>query len=144
MSKKRRARDKTSADRELTRGVGGSRAVTTSDPVPLDGLRDEIQAAIAAGREVGPDMDRHLADSVLDRYRTELAARKQLEQVLVPSPPKPVQQRIAGTNRSETVLALAGLGAVVAIIIWQPHLWWVIFFLPGILGAWGWNRRSRH
>jgi hypothetical protein len=90
MGKKRRARDMTSADRELTRGVGGSSTVNTSDPVHLDGLRDEIQAAIAAGREVGPEMDRHLADSVLDHYRTELAARKQLEQALVPSPPKPV------------------------------------------------------
>ena len=38
-------------------------------------LRNEIQAAIKAGREVDPDMDEHLADSVLERYRQEQAAR---------------------------------------------------------------------
>jgi hypothetical protein len=117
--------------------------MSNPDSTNLDGLREEIQAAIAAGREVGPDMDRHLADSVLDRYRTELAARKQTEQALVPSKPKPIERRIDGANLSETVLAVAGLAAIVAIVIWQPNYWWLIFFLPGILGAWGWNRRSR-
>lgn len=87
-------------------------------------------------------MDRHLADSVLERYRTELAARIQATQVLVPSPNKSVQRGIDGTTLSETVLAVAGLAAVVAIIIWQPGFWWLIFILPGVLGAWGWNRHS--
>ena len=46
------------------------------DPEERAALQQEIQSAIAAGREVGPDMDKHLADSVLDRYAKERAARE--------------------------------------------------------------------
>src|SRR5262249_38279778 len=60
------------------------------DPAEDDALRNEIQAAIAAGRELGPDMDRHLADSVLDRYRKEQAAR---QTALAPQPAPRVPAR---------------------------------------------------
>ena len=60
-------------------------------------LRNEIQAAIKAGREVDPDMDEHLADSVLERYRQEQAARsKALAPQRPATPPAP-----SGTNNGE-------------------------------------------
>jgi hypothetical protein len=40
-----------------------------------EALHREILAAIAAGRELSPDLDSHLADAALDRYVQEAAGR---------------------------------------------------------------------
>ena len=40
-----------------------------------EALHREILAAIAAGRELSPDMDSHLADAALDRYAQEATGR---------------------------------------------------------------------
>jgi hypothetical protein len=112
--------------------------MSTQDSSQDEALRNEIQAAIAAGRELGPDMDRHLAESVLERYRKEQVAR---QQALVPKPATKLPARPA--NPSETsriVMAVAAIAAFVAIIVLKPDFWWVIFFLPAIAGAWGWDR----
>src|SRR5215469_8918712 len=53
------------------------------DPCPFhseylyerEALRREILAAIAAGRELAPELDSHLADAALDRYAQEAAGR---------------------------------------------------------------------
>lgn len=114
--------------------------MSNENPTDLEALRTEIQAAIAAGRELSPDMDAHLADSALERYRTEQQARaKALTKQQPAAPPAPVQ-RGPSTSIERTVMAVAGLGALVAILVLAPHLWWVIFFLPGLLGGWwGWR-----
>ena len=112
-----------------------------------EALRREIQAAIAAGREVGPEMDQHLADSVLERYRQEQAAR---ERALARMRPQPPQRREFGgelgqaiaSNVSTAVVAIAGIAAFVLLLIFARDYWWVIFLLPWLLGALGWNRWS--
>jgi hypothetical protein len=117
------------------------------DPQDDDVLRMEIQAAIAAGREVGPEMDTHLADSVLERYRQEQAARQAAIQAMRPAAavrqprllaPKPQQ---SAETVGRTILAIAGLAVVVGLLFWQPHFWWILFFLPGLFGFWGRGRR---
>src|SRR5690348_7714391 len=71
------------------KGVGMSTKDTPRDPADDEALRQEIQAAIKAGRELDPEMDGHLADSVLDRYRQEQAARnKALNRVPTPAAPQ--------------------------------------------------------
>jgi hypothetical protein len=118
-------------------------------PEDAESLRQEIQAAIAAGRELDPAMDQHLADSVLERYRQEQAARQRAarstttrnQHLQHPSRDSEIAQVIA-SHLSATVTSVIGIAAFVAIIIWQPDFWWVIFLLPGLL--WGWNRRSHH
>jgi hypothetical protein len=100
-------------------------------------LRNEIQAAIKAGREVDPEMDEHLADSVLERYREEQAARaKALTPQKPAAPPAP-----SGPNNGEAiarvVLTVAGMAAFLAIVLWNPHMWWLVFVLPGLFGLWG-------
>ena len=100
-------------------------------------LRNEIQAAIKAGREVDPDMDEHLADSVLERYRQEQAARsKALAPQRPATPPTP-----SGVNNGEAiarvVITVAGMAALLAIVLWNPHMWWLVFVLPGLFGVWG-------
>jgi hypothetical protein len=104
-------------------------------------LRNEIQAAIKAGREVGPDMDEHLADSVLERYRQEQTARnKALAPQRPVTPPAPSGMN-SGMNNGEAiarvVITVAGIAAFVAIILWNPHMWWLVFVLPGLFGLWG-------
>lgn len=109
----------------------------SENPADIDALRDEIQAAIAAGREVGPDMDRHLADSVLERYRAERTAR-QMAVGLPPPAPTPPAPRV-GPDLARVVISVAALAAVVAILILRPELWWLIFVLPAVAGWWGWD-----
>lgn len=108
------------------------------NPADMEALRNEIRAAIAAGREVGPDMDRHLADSVLERYRTEQAARQNAVGAPRPAPTPPAMR--VGPDLARVVLMVAALAAVVAILIFSPSYWWVIFALPAIAGWWGWGR----
>jgi hypothetical protein len=118
-------------------------------PEDTDSLRQEIQAAIAAGRELDPAMDQHLADSVLERYRREQAVRQRAarstttrHQHLQHSTGSSEMAQIIASHLSATVTSVIGIAAFVAILIWRPDFWWVIFFLPGLL--WGWNRRSHH
>jgi len=106
-------------------------------PQDDEALRNDIQAAIKAGREVSPDMDEHLADSVLERYRQEQAARsKALTPQRPATPPAP-----SGINNGEmiarVVLAIAGMAVFLAIVIKAPQFWWLVFIVPGFFGMWG-------
>lgn len=106
-------------------------------PQDDEALRNEIQAAIKAGREVSPDMDEHLADSVLERYREEQAARsKALTPQRPATPPAP-----SGMNNGEmiarVVFAIAGMAVFLAIIFNAPQYWWLVFIVPGLFGMWG-------
>jgi hypothetical protein len=113
-----------------------------------EALRQEIQAAIAAGRELNPDMDKHLADSVLDRYHQDQAARQRAlarsasrgQSPGQPSPAAEVAQVIA-SNLTPVITGVVGVAALIAILLLQPHLWWLIFLVPGIF--FGWSRRAR-
>lgn len=125
---------------------------TPRDTADDEALRREIQAAIKAGRELDPEMDRHLADSVLDRYREEQAARnKALGRPQPPAAPQAVAapglpgSPSTGDIIARTVLGVAVIGAFVAIMAVNWHLFWLIFFLPGLLGGWwGWGHWGRH
>jgi hypothetical protein len=100
-------------------------------------LRNEIQAAIKAGREVSPEMDEHLADSVLERYRQEQAARNKALAPQQPAmPPAPATNNGAETL-ARVVLTVAGMALFLGIILWNPHMWWLVFVLPGLFGFWG-------
>jgi hypothetical protein len=100
-------------------------------------LRNEIQAAIKAGREVSPEMDEHLADSVLERYRQEQAARNKALAPQQPAmPPAPTTNNGAETL-ARVVIAVAGMALFLGIILWNPHMWWLVFVLPGFFGLWG-------
>ncbi|HEV7126543.1 MAG TPA: hypothetical protein VGN32_03765 [Ktedonobacterales bacterium] len=110
--------------------------MNSENPADIEALRNEIQTAIAAGRELSPDMDAHLADSVLERYRTEQQARAKALAPQQPAAPPATASRGPSTSIERTVMAVAGLAAVVAVLVLAPHLWWIIFFLPGLLGGW--------
>lgn len=124
--------------------------MSAQNPEDRQALRAEIQAAIAAGRELGPEMDGHLADSALDRFTQEQAVRQRVAGVAAPRP-APV---VAAPNRAGEILArsvsfLMCVGAIVALITFVPNLfwsyWWLLFFIGPLFGRmlWGGHRGYR-
>ena len=93
--------------------------------IDRDALRTEIQTAIAAGRELEPSMDGHLADSVIDRY---LSSK--------PKIPQAVESRYERISGGDVVLRGASLllsaGVVIAMIISQT--WWMYWLILPIMG----------
>lgn len=115
-------------------------------------LQQEIQTAIAAGREVGPDMDKHLADSVLDRYAKDRAIR-QRAQTVAPARATPPVAHTATTAIEAFGRSAVGIAAVAAfavVLIFRPESFWVIFPLMFFIGPWifrgrgGWSGRHGH
>ncbi len=111
-------------------------------------LREQIEAAIAAGRELGPDMDKHLVDSTIERYQKERLTRaKALGQTQQPAPP-PVARPSGGEVASDMVRALLGfvlLGGIIFVIATHIWMWWLIFLIFPIMGAiFGGSRRHRY
>jgi hypothetical protein len=113
---------------------------STSGSLDEEALRAEIQAAIAAGRDLSPDMDQHLADSVIERYRKERQTQRTALAKQHAAPPATL--RFDSEEMGRFFLPLVGLAAFVAIVVLRPELWWVIFFLPMLGGWWGWGHWS--
>ncbi|MBA3825927.1 MAG: hypothetical protein H0X24_18755 [Ktedonobacterales bacterium] len=117
-----------------------------STPTPEDraALQREIQAAIAAGRDLDPEMDQHLADSALERYTKEKAARERAvgvrpqQAVVAPHQPNPNLELIVRTLGTAVIIG----GIIFAIVFTHGAafgFWWLIFVLGPV---WGW--RGRH
>jgi len=126
-----------------------------SAPTPEDraALQREIQAAIAAGRDLDPEMDQHLADSVLDRYAKEKAARERA--LGIRTQQEAVQPRHPNPNLELAVRAMGSLiltGAIVGLIVASflhvftfPFPFWILFFFIWPLWRgrrWSSRRRS--
>jgi hypothetical protein len=117
--------------------------MSTPENIDRDALRQEIQAAIKAGRDLDPTMDEHLADSALDRYSQEHAARSAKV-----APPRPAAPVVAGPNPNleyitRTLLFVVAIGGVIAMFVfkWWYFPWWLIF--PLFWWGRGWSRGSR-
>jgi hypothetical protein len=109
------------------------------DPEERAALQQEIQAAIAAGREVDPTMDKHLADSVLDRYAKERAARQRAVTRATPTPsPASPTTPTAIEAVGRMVMSVVAVAAFVAILLIRPEYFWLAFiFGPMLFGFWG-------
>jgi hypothetical protein len=125
-----------------------------SAPNPEDraALQREIQAAIAAGRALDPEMDQHIADSAVDRYTKDKAARERTvglqaqQAAAMPRQPNPNVELVVRSLFSLVILggiifAIAHTGGAV---LWQ--FWWLIFIIGPLLGGWRgrrWSSRRR-
>ncbi|SRR5579883_3501116 len=117
--------------------------MSTLSPEEQEALKREIQAAIAAGREVDPSMDEHLAASAADRIAEERKARERMRGVqqaqaaALSHQPNPNLELVVRALGTAVVI-----GAIVVAAIFQPHFiwgfWWLIFF---IWPMWGWRSR---
>ncbi len=62
---------------------------------------------------------------------------------VAPAPaPRPPALVMDGEALGRTALTLGAIAAFVVIVVLRPEFWWVIFFLPAVAGAWGWDRWS--
>lgn len=113
---------------------------TTPDP---EEQRADLMATLAAARELGPDMDKAIADSYLERKRSEQAAQPKQQQVA------PVQAAsVPGqpTHPLAFLLPSAGICVyIVLLIVSHGALWWMFWLIPA-LGGWGWwgGRNDAH
>lgn len=121
--------------------------MSTQDPAEREALRQEIQAAIAAGRDLDPSMDPHLADSALERVEQERAARIRALNIkqTAPAPPMPGHPNPNLEYVVRTLVTLALVGGIVLAVAsgkFWGYPWWLIFFLGPALGGW-WGRGHR-
>ena len=103
-------------------------------------LREHIEAAIAAGRELEPDMDKHLVDSTLERYQKDRAARAKVlgqpQQAASPPATRPSGGEVA-SDMFRMLLGFVLIGSIIFAVVFN-HLWgfwWLIFFIFPLMGA---------
>ncbi|MFW6641226.1 hypothetical protein ACOALZ_14430 [Nocardiopsis algeriensis] len=73
----------------------------SAPPARTTDLRDEIATAISAGRELGPEFDTEIADSLATRMESETAPKREGE-----------HERPDSATRLERTLKVAGWGAL--------------------------------
>ncbi|MGZ6390959.1 MAG: hypothetical protein ACXWQZ_17095 [Ktedonobacterales bacterium] len=102
---------------------------TPTDPNAEDDHAD-LLATLAAARELGPDMDKALADSYMQRRKANTAARPRNA-----APRPPVNYGFV----ARSVLPVIVIAAIIAAVIFG-HGWFWFFLLPLFWGGWGWRR----
>lgn len=110
---------------------------STPQPDPEDAHKD-LMATLAASRELGPEMDKALAESYMQKHAAATPAPVQNQQMDLPS-------RFNSSDLASAIVMVAGIAAfTVAMIVTGGHalgLIWLFF----IFGGWrwfGWNRRN--
>lgn len=121
--------------------------MSTQDPAEREALRQEIQAAIAAGRDLDPTMDPHLADSALERVEQERAARNRALNIkqAAPAPAMPGHPNPNLEYVMRTLITVAIVGGIVLAVVTKTFWgfpWWILFFIGPALGGW-WGRGRR-
>lgn len=100
--------------------------------------QNDLMAALASARELGPDMDKAVAASYLEKQKQQTTAQAQVQ----------AQQTTVAAQRQRRPMFLMGLpiGVIIFIAILVAsggHAWfmfWLIFCFGG-LGWWGWGER---
>ena len=116
------------------------RRVTQSGEDP----QADLLATLAASRELGPEMDKALAESYLAKHGQPAGTPSRRQEVGAPAQVTPVTQAIG------MIGPVIGFGVWVGLLIASGgHLWW-LFWLPMALGGWWWGmwnpdaRRHHH
>ncbi|MBF6590818.1 MAG: hypothetical protein IVW57_09860 [Ktedonobacterales bacterium] len=106
--------------------------------------RAELQAMLAASRDLGPDMDRALVDSYLERQRQASRAAGH------PSAAVPVRMdrlHVLGQSNRSMIFGLLLVAYIAALVFSHGWLFWLIFPLMGMAGGargqWG-HREKPH
>jgi hypothetical protein len=95
-----------------------------SNGVDQEALRAEIMCAIAAGRELGPEMDEHIAASAIEKY---LAAHPKAPPVVVPAEPRVTAD---GVMLRLVAVGLGG-GTLAALVV--AHVWFMFWLVIPIM-----------
>jgi hypothetical protein len=104
-------------------------------PDPED-LHKDLMATMAASRELGPEMDKALVDSYMERH-PELKGQPNQQALMAPQ----------STNKPD-IVGLTGMGVgmigyVTLLIVTKGELWWMFWPMMGWAG-WRWGSGGRH
>lgn len=101
--------------------------------------QNDLIAALASARELGPDMDKAVAASYLEKQKQQAAAKAQAQQAQQ-------QAVIAAPGQQRRPMYFIGppIGVLIFIAILIAsggHAWWMfwLIFCFGGLGWWGWR-----
>lgn len=99
--------------------------------------QNDLMAALASARELGPDMDKAIVASYLEKQKQQTGAQPpaqqqaQQQQAVVASqgrqPPWPVY----------LTPALGIIAFIALLVVSGGHLWWMFWLIPAF-GGWGW------
>lgn len=101
----------------------------------LEEAHADLLATIAASRELGPDMDKALAESYLQRHAAPPSRRRQRGVIAQPSSKRAAVNMPFVMRSSAAVLALVIFLAL--LVASGGHLFW-LFWLPFAFGGWRW------
>ncbi len=111
-----------------------------ANPDP-DDLRKDLLAALAAGRELGPEMDASIVDAHLRRHYGDAAKPKPA------ATPAVVEQRpFQPAAYLPGLMMVLGMAAYITIlIVTHGAFWWLFWpFMAWGWGWWGWGGRRRY
>ena len=95
----------------------------------------DLMALIKASRELNPDMDKALAESFMEKHK--LANQGGSQQAVVAQTGQQTPEAV--NSIAGAVISMVGIAAyIVALIVSQGHLWWIIFPLMAF-GFGGWR-----
>lgn len=104
---------------------------TSSTPDPQD-LRKDLLAALAAGRELGPEMDAAIVDAHLRRHYGDEAEQ--------PKAPAVVERRPLDLAPLLIPMSMVlGLVAFIAVLAFSHGALWFLFWPLMAWGWWGWG-----
>ena len=110
-------------------------------PTPYrEDAQADLMATLAASRELGPEMDRALIESYLEKHPTAIVAAPPPPTRVTRSAPLAVRPLLRGFG------LLAGVVMLVAVLIASGgHAFWLLW-LPIVMAGWwwrGWSSYSR-
>ena len=107
---------------------------TTPQPDPEE-LHKDLLATMAASRELGPEMDKALVDSYMERH-PEL---KGVSQQALTQPQQSNKPDLVGL----TGMGVGMIGYVTLLIVTHGEMWWMFWPMMGWAG-WRWGNGGRH
>jgi hypothetical protein len=101
-------------------------------------MRKDLLAALAAGRELGPEMDAAIVDAHLRRHYGDAAKPK------APAATAVEHRSLQPAAYLPALMMILGMVAYVTVLIVSRGGYWWLFWPFMAWGWWGWGTRRRH
>lgn len=101
-------------------------------------MRKDLLAALAAGRELGPEMDAAIVDAHLRRHYGDAARAK------APAAAVVEHEAFQPAAYLPALMLVLGMVAYITVLIVTRGAFWWLFWPFMACGWWGWGSRHRH
>jgi hypothetical protein len=99
-------------------------------PQDPEEARQDFMAALAASRELGPEMDKALVDSYMEKHHKQSGPRQ------TGLAPQTAQVPATGAMNGALILTGLALAAYIVLLIVSGGSYWWMFWLPMAVGGW--------